>query len=168
MYRSRAIEDVLVAFCKHMRAGQQPHQIVSLGAGFDTSYFRLYGLGLAPTRFIEVDFPELLSRKSACILNDSQLSAALGPLLQRECPVTPPTDTVTPGVATPAQPPLLELRTEAYCMIGADLTDLSATERAFATAAICKDVPTLVLSECVLTYLDPQHADQVNRLQCVL
>jgi O-methyltransferase involved in polyketide biosynthesis len=35
-----------------------PHQVVSLGAGFDTLFFSLVAAGVAPARYVEVDFAE--------------------------------------------------------------------------------------------------------------
>ncbi len=136
--RSRAIENLLIEFCKHAQSAAQPFQIVSLGAGFDTTFFRLQGQGLAPTCFYELDFPELLSRKASCILADEGMCAAVGPLLQTvraeppeqqaPAPSTTGTDTrVAKDVPTQANAPkeeLRELRSATYAMVGVDLTDL--------------------------------------------
>jgi O-methyltransferase involved in polyketide biosynthesis len=55
------------------RAAPHAPQIVSLGAGFDTTAFNLAAAGVAPARYIEVDFAEArdalaLSRMHACFL----------------------------------------------------------------------------------------------------
>lgn len=42
---------------------QKECQIVSLGAGFDTTYWCLKDKGLNPKRYVEVDFPAVTSRK---------------------------------------------------------------------------------------------------------
>jgi tRNA wybutosine-synthesizing protein 4 len=34
-------------------------QVVSLGCGFDTTYFQLKAQGKAPTRYIELDYHEV-------------------------------------------------------------------------------------------------------------
>jgi O-methyltransferase involved in polyketide biosynthesis len=47
---------------------------VSLGAGFDTAYFRMRARGLQPHLFVEVDFPELVARKIALIHNDALIT----------------------------------------------------------------------------------------------
>ena len=61
-------------------AQQQPRQIVSLGAGFDTLYFRLQAAGaLGPDDTVfELDFPPLVARKLALMAQDSELTTLLG------------------------------------------------------------------------------------------
>ena len=51
-------------------------QVLSLGAGFDTTFFRLHGLGITPTLFVEVDFHDVIARKKEIITGDPQLRAA--------------------------------------------------------------------------------------------
>lgn len=53
-------------------------QILSLGAGFDSLYFRLYAEGaLGSVTFFEVDFPEVARRKAALISSNACLMEAL-------------------------------------------------------------------------------------------
>ena len=47
-------------------------QIVVLGAGFDTLYWRLQHRGELPTVFCEIDFPTLLARKQAILKAKSE------------------------------------------------------------------------------------------------
>ena len=42
-------------------------QVISLGAGFDTTYWRLCSVGLQPTSYIEVDLATVTSGKCHCI-----------------------------------------------------------------------------------------------------
>lgn len=54
-------------------------QILSLGAGFDSLYFRLKDLGLLHhTVVYEVDFPCVVSRKAALIRGAEELSVLVG------------------------------------------------------------------------------------------
>ena len=48
-------------------------QIVNLGAGFDTTYWNLKDEGLAPIRFIEVDFQGVTARKCYYVKNRKPL-----------------------------------------------------------------------------------------------
>ncbi len=48
-------------------------------------------------------------------------------------------------------------------MVGVDLTDIVATEQALLASGVRRDVPTFVLSECVLTYIDPNLTNKVER-----
>ena len=47
----------------------------------------------------------------------------------------------------------LELLTPGYCLLGVDLTQLHTVEAALRLCGIDFDVPTLLLSECVMTYM---------------
>ena len=52
-------------------------QIVSFGAGFDTLFWRLSDLGLAPKNFVEVDFEQVTTRKCHFIKSKQQLLNSL-------------------------------------------------------------------------------------------
>lgn len=52
---------------------QPKKQILSLGAGFDTTYFQLLDEGKAPFLYVELDFKEVTSKKAAVIENSTQL-----------------------------------------------------------------------------------------------
>lgn len=54
-------------------------QILSLGAGFDSLYFRLKDMGLLHhTVVYEVDFPNVACQKAALIKRVEELSALVG------------------------------------------------------------------------------------------
>lgn len=44
-----------------------------------------------------------------------------------------------------------------YCLLPADLRDIAQLAAALEAAGLDPEAPTLVLSECVLVYLQPQH-----------
>ncbi len=70
--RARAIDDYL----KHFLSTNQDKvkQIISLGAGFDSAFFRLQSSGLlSNTTFYEVDFPDVVRRKATIIKNNEEL-----------------------------------------------------------------------------------------------
>jgi O-methyltransferase involved in polyketide biosynthesis len=56
-------------------------QIISCGAGFDTSFFRLAAIGSVHPEvyFYEVDFTEVVDRKAECILGSQSLQDCIGP-----------------------------------------------------------------------------------------
>jgi O-methyltransferase involved in polyketide biosynthesis len=56
-------------------------QIISCGAGFDTSFFRLTASGSIHPEvyFYEVDFTEVVDRKAECILASKPLLDCIGP-----------------------------------------------------------------------------------------
>jgi O-methyltransferase involved in polyketide biosynthesis len=68
--RAQAIDHLLAKFAAVTGPQGGPTQIVSLGAGFDTTFFRLLAGGRAPDRFFEVDFPDLVKRKVALMRQD--------------------------------------------------------------------------------------------------
>jgi tRNA wybutosine-synthesizing protein 4 len=74
-------------------------QVVSLGAGHDTTFFKLFASGDAPTKYFEVDFPDVTARKAAILRKQ--------PLLQR-CvagEAVPPAELVAaPSDYTPPSP----------------------------------------------------------------
>ena len=47
----------------------------------------------------------------------------------------------------------LELSTSDYCLLGVDLTQLNTLEAALRLCGADFDIPTLLLSECVMTYM---------------
>ncbi|GJV04119.1 leucine carboxyl methyltransferase 1 homolog isoform X1 [Tanacetum coccineum] len=53
--------------------GQVKKQILSLGAGFDTTYFQLQDEGKAPHLYVEVDFKEVTCKKATIIETSAQL-----------------------------------------------------------------------------------------------
>ena len=63
--RVKAIEAATHQFLKAQCS--QPKQIVVLGGGMDTLFFKLKQAGLAPRRFVEVDFPEVVMQKKRLV-----------------------------------------------------------------------------------------------------
>nr|CAD7266243.1 unnamed protein product [Timema shepardi] len=114
----------------------QPAQIVSCGAGFDTNYFRLKsGTKLHPTVvYYEVDFPEVVERKSRIIGDTAVLSQAVG------VPDDEPRD--------------IELKARQYRLLACDLRQLDNLESVLRLAGVDFSLPTLFLSECAVTYMD--------------
>ncbi|KAJ1651869.1 carboxy methyl transferase for protein phosphatase 2A [Dispira simplex] len=140
------LHSVLRKFLASCRDQGRTSQVVSLGAGSDTTFFLLHHLGLAPTRFFEVDFPEVTSRKCLKIHQKKALRNCLDQ------------DTVRVGQNG------TELYSPGYTLLSGDLrhflTDLGPRLLA---QGLDPTVPTLFLSECVLIYLESPHADNIIR-----
>ena len=131
-------------------------QIVSLGAGSDSRFWRLHeagvgGYGLHQTtgfahlhRYVEVDYPQIASHKSARIRAESSLHTPLGPLQESG---------------------LDEIHAEKYVLLADDLYAYGdqAQEEPLARllAQLDTTLPTLFLWECVLAYLDPTMANRL-------
>uniref|UniRef100_A0A8C1C8X2 Leucine carboxyl methyltransferase 1 n=1 Tax=Cyprinus carpio carpio TaxID=630221 RepID=A0A8C1C8X2_CYPCA len=120
-------------------------QVVNLGAGLDTTFWRLKDENIMPKKFFEVDFPMIVARKIHHIKTKPPLSK---PLIE-----THSTDSL-----------LLDghsLDSDRYCIIGADLRDLPALEEKLKKFQINPELPTLFLSECVLVYMTPEKSSKL-------
>jgi [phosphatase 2A protein]-leucine-carboxy methyltransferase len=143
--RTRAIDLLLDDWFR--LAGPRKVQIVSLGAGSDTRFWRLANGPHAAKlqRYIEIDFAENTSRKVMSIRKNRVLSAALG----AEGDIS-----VGGGGTT--------LRTPVYNLLPMDLRTPPAASLAPLMRAgqgdepmLSPTLPTLLLFECVLAYMDP-------------
>nr|XP_021156197.1 tRNA wybutosine-synthesizing protein 4 isoform X3 [Columba livia] len=113
-----------------------PLQIVSLGAGFDSLFFRLKDMGLLHGAAVyEVDFPSVARQKAALIETTRELSALVGEAGGEELGV-------------------VALSGEDYKLLGVDLSELSELERALEGAGLDSGAPTLFIAEVVLTYME--------------
>ncbi|CAM4709311.1 unnamed protein product [Leuciscus chuanchicus] len=120
-------------------------QVVNLGAGLDTTFWRLKDENIMPKKFFEVDFPTIVARKIHHIKTKPPLSK---PLIE-----THSTDSL-----------LLDghsLDSDRYCIISADLRDLPTLEDKLKKFQINPELPTLFLSECVLVYMTPEQSSKL-------
>lgn len=155
--RTRAI-DLLVDDWFRL-AGRHKVQIVSLGAGSDTRFWRLANGPHAAKlqRYIEIDFAENTSRKVMSIRKNRVLSAALGA----------ESDLSVRGGGT-------MLRTPVYNLFPVDLRTPPAVSLAPLLSAdhnnngdgepmLSPTLPTLLLFECVLAYMNPAASNALIR-----
>ncbi|XP_008057822.1 tRNA wybutosine-synthesizing protein 4 [Carlito syrichta] len=141
--RARAVRHCVRAFLGWActSPGAPPAQILSLGAGSDSLYFRLKAAGsLAGAAVWEVDFPEVARRKAERIAETPELCALTGSF-QR----------VNPASA-------LYFESVDYHILGLDLRQLQRLDEALVAAGLQAASPTLLLAEAVLTYLEPDSA----------
>lgn len=96
---------------------------------------------LAPTVYVEVDFPTVCMKKRTLIQDTPLLADVLGKY-----------ESGDDGSSA-------FIRNERYVLVGADLRDLPGLEAALRKAGVSFTVPTLFLSECVLVYMDAGPAD---------
>lgn len=140
--RVQGVNHLLEAF---LRKTQCDCQVVNLGAGLDTTFWKLKDKNLLPKKFFEVDFPMIASRKIHHIKTKPPLSK---PLIETHS----------------ADSLLLDghnLDSDRYCVIGADLRDLSGLEEKLRKFQISSNLPTLFLSECVLVYMTPEQSSKL-------
>ncbi|KAG5231078.1 hypothetical protein OIU76_006099 [Salix suchowensis] len=112
-------------------------QILSFGAGFDTMYFQLQDEGKAPFLYVELDFKEVTSKKAAIIETSSQLREKLGA-----------TASISPENG--------EVLSDHYKLLSVDLRDTQKLDDIIALAGLNPSLPTFIIAECVLIYLDPE------------
>lgn len=139
--RARAVSHCVHAFLTQTSAfSDAPSaQILSLGAGSDSLYFRLKASGLlAGAGVWEVDFLDVAKRKAERIGETPELCALIGPF-QRGSPES-----------------ALCFESLDYRILGLDLRQLQQLDEALEAAGLNVAAPTLLLAEAVLTYL--QHS----------
>ncbi|XP_050204195.1 leucine carboxyl methyltransferase 1 homolog [Mercurialis annua] len=116
--------------------GRTKKQILSIGAGFDTTYFQLQDEGKAPSLYVELDFKEVTSKKAA-IIESSQLRGKL-------------------GASASISQEKGEVHSDHYKLLPVDLRDIQKLDEIIALANIDPSLPTFIIAECVLIYLDPE------------
>ncbi|CAK6432315.1 unnamed protein product [Pipistrellus nathusii] len=141
--RARAVRHCVRAFLERACAapGAPRAQILSLGAGSDSLYFRLKAAGrLSGAAVWEVDFPDVARRKAERIRETPELCALTGPFQSGD------------------QASSLCLESSDYHILGLDLRQLERLDQALTAAGLGQAAPTLLLAEAVLTYLEPDNA----------
>ncbi|XP_005351239.1 leucine carboxyl methyltransferase 1 [Microtus oregoni] len=137
--RVHGVSQLIKAF---LRKTECRCQILNLGAGMDTTFWKLKDEGLLPNKYFEVDFPMIVTRKLHTIKNK--------PLLFRPIMELHPEDTL--------QLDGHMLDSKRYAIIGADLRDLSELEEKLKKCNMNTQLPTLLITECVLVYMTPEQS----------
>lgn len=127
--RHRVFELILQRFT---RVFPGKRQIVSLGGGSETIWFRLKAAGVEPEMYVELDLPPITSQKAKTVRSFPELSSLVGPF-------------VSPGEEDPSE----VFISEKYRILSCDLTDTLEFEKLM-RKHLDSTLPTLVLSECVL------------------
>ncbi|EMS68046.1 Leucine carboxyl methyltransferase 2 [Triticum urartu] len=117
-------------------------QILSLGAGFDTTFFQLQDEGLAPYLYVELDFQEVTSKKAAIINHYNDMKEKLGP----DASIS-----IEKGEVTSTN----------YKLFSADIRDIPKLDAVIRMAEMDPSLPTFIIAECVLIYLDPASTDAI-------
>ncbi|MQM07653.1 hypothetical protein Taro_040492 [Colocasia esculenta] len=152
-------------------------QVLSLGAGFDTTYFQLQEEGIAPHVYAELDFKEVTCKKAALIDHYTQLREKVGPeaSISREkgevlsdhyklLPVDLRDIQNLDAVICLAQldpRETLSLLAQFASTFRLSEMDAQYLEQVIIKAApdVVVSLPTFIIAECVLIYLDP---DSIN------
>ncbi|XP_008210219.1 leucine carboxyl methyltransferase 1 isoform X2 [Nasonia vitripennis] len=133
--------DIITYAYKKISGGKG--QIINLGAGFDTLYWKLKDAGNTPVNFIELDFPSLTAKKCYHIKKHKQLIDRLN------------TEDGEIRFST------TDLHAANYHLVGADLRHVSDLANKLKQAEANFSLPTLFLAECVLVYVDSSATSQL-------
>ncbi|NXN95323.1 TYW4 protein, partial [Rhinopomastus cyanomelas] len=138
--RACAVDHCVQDFLQQTRSHPRT-QILSLGAGLDSLYFRLKDRGLLHRSVVcEVDLPSVAVQKAALIKGTEELSALAG-------------DAGADG------PGAVTFSGDDYKLLGVDLSELPELERALEEVGLDSEIPTLLIAEVVLTYMEPSRSD---------
>ena len=133
--RTKSIDQLVIRFLQ--TDSKERKQIVSLGAGSDTRFLRLWADGVfagTEVEYHELDFESNVNQKRSVIRNSQQLSGYVGQV---------------------------EKEGSFYRLHALDLRDLTAKSPPM-IPNLDPELPTLLLSECCLCYLPPDAASSVT------
>lgn len=137
--RVMAVQQTLLRFILPVESiANNARQVVCLGCGFDTLYFRLAAqgafAGVPELRYFEVDFAEVVNRKRHILKQDARFH----PYLERK----------------------------QYSLIECDLRDMDSLKVLLDAAGFSHECPTLFISECVLIYMTPEEGGRIISWAC--
>ncbi|XP_059822995.1 tRNA wybutosine-synthesizing protein 4 isoform X1 [Hypanus sabinus] len=146
--RAKAVDYSVRCFLKHTK--DYPYrQILSLGAGCDSLYFRLKASGeLKNVIMYEVDFPDVVQRKATLIKNKQELVELIG---------------CTDEMGLAQMEVAGHLYSMDYKLLGIDLTEITKLDNTLMEIGLNYACPTLLLSEVVLTYMKNESSSAVIR-----
>ncbi|GAC95874.1 leucine carboxyl methyltransferase [Pseudozyma hubeiensis SY62] len=167
--RCSTIDAEVESFLQH---GDGKKQIISIGAGSDSRYWRIMAnvnLSERLHHYVEIDFAENANQKLSRILRSSVLRASLD--ADTNVQGVPLTELPQPHVESRTDSKRFDvIRSSKYSLLAADVRNLYAdippSERidleqllGSASTGLDQTLPTLILFECVLAYIAPDKAD---------
>lgn len=145
-------------------------QVINLGAGFDTLYFDLIDKKFKFDKYIEIDFPRIVSSKIRLIRTKRALSDKF-PLTsgrdQEKQTAESQNEFKLPSLFPKSNPvhPLLksntEIHLENYHLVSADLRNPNELDSKLKSCQVNFNQPTLVIAECVLVYMTLEHSSNL-------
>jgi len=139
--RVRLVRQLIEQFIDKCNTRQLQYQIVNIGCGSDTLFWRLRDAGYEISAFVETDFPDVTSKKAFVVNKVPALKkAAVG---SRESLLVANKGT--------------DIHGSNYHLVGGDLRKWNELEpKLIDDCGLDFNLPTLILTECVLVYLPPE------------
>ncbi|XP_001951404.1 leucine carboxyl methyltransferase 1 [Acyrthosiphon pisum] len=137
------IKGVAMFMDKFLKKTGSNCQIINLGAGFDTLYWRLKNSGIRVNKYIEIDFASVTSKKCFLIKKSKILLQTISPH-EGEVKIIGS-----------------DLHAPDYHIIGIDLRNLTELDKKLTQCGINFDIPTMFLTECVLVYMEPESSSML-------
>lgn len=147
--RGYYLRSVSIAYCveQFILANPDGCQIISLGAGWDSLYWRLSATrslarGFSNTHFVEIDMAQVTRHKNLMINRNVELSNILKNLLNEGD----------------------SLHSDRYHLLSHDLRQKDKSKLEAKLIEKCKfavEMPTLCISECVLVFMPPESSDSL-------
>ncbi|KAH7312943.1 S-adenosyl-L-methionine-dependent methyltransferase [Rhexocercosporidium sp. MPI-PUGE-AT-0058] len=161
--RTTALDILINAFLSQPESNttSQKKQILSLGAGTDTRYFRLRSKNKANNLiYHEFDFPSVSTTKSRTVSNNRLLSKSGDETLFPEfkSPAFGISQQNTDWGINTTRDGVSEVT---YCCHPMDLRELPHLKDRQDIRGLQTDIPTLIISECCLCYLETETARDV-------
>ncbi|KAL2918319.1 carboxy methyl transferase for protein phosphatase 2A [Polyrhizophydium stewartii] len=140
--RTAALDALVARFMGVAAAAGRRSQVVSLGAGSDTRFLLLKEGRRNPGLYVEIDFPQITSKKAMALARGRTTKPLLGDFQ------------VGAGGA--------EIIAQDYWLLAGDLRNFaSEILPRLVRMGLQPSEPTLFLSECVMIYLDPTVSDAI-------
>lgn len=118
-------------------------QIISLGAGFDTLFWRLTDENKPIQNFVEVDFSGVTSKKCFIIKRNKELLTKVA------------------DAESEVKFSRTDLHGNRYHLVAADFSNSQNLQDKFAESEVDYQCPTVILAECALVYADSTKVDSV-------
>eukprot|EP01113_Clastostelium_recurvatum_P005961 TRINITY_DN12687_c0_g1_i1.p1 TRINITY_DN12687_c0_g1~~TRINITY_DN12687_c0_g1_i1.p1 ORF type:complete len:354 (+),score=71.03 TRINITY_DN12687_c0_g1_i1:51-1064(+) len=142
--RVLVLESIIRTFCTCGKRSVPPVplQIVSLGAGFDTTFWKMKARAELEgvIKYVEIDFPEVVKKKVSIITSQKDLHEGLD--------YSSTTTSMHGGI---------------YHLMAGDITKKEDMEAIIRDSQLDRSLPTLFICECVLAYLPPDQGTDVLR-----
>lgn len=111
-------------------------QVINLGAGFDTTYWLFKSEGVVAKSFIEMDFPNVTSKKCHFIRRGEILLKSIA------------------SEDEDIQMSKTDIHGQDYHLVSVNLKNINEVEKKLHDCHIDKSLPTVFIAECVLVYID--------------